>query len=157
MKHRSPKLRLSSLFKRQNKPSSLPEATPPQRDEASVPTPVVEDYNDRERALARYREATNVLSRSIENRPPQWGSFDLPGLAGDPEDFDDAQFRNKINLVITSKEASIKDRKSLSKCRNAIECLFTALSPFSKNFLTIAKEGQSVPSPLFNSSTIHDC
>lgn len=141
--------RFSSATKARNKPpSTSPESTPSKVDEIPAPVAVKGDYGDRERAIARYREAAKSLKKSIENLPRSWGSFMLPELAGDPADFDDEQFRNQINLAIASREPSIRDRNSMSKCRNAIEYFFTALSPFAKNFLIVAKEIQSVSRPM---------
>jgi hypothetical protein len=117
---------------------------------ASIPTSgIAEDYGGRDRALVRYKEAANMLKESIKAREGSWGSFDLPGLTGEPGDFDDAQFRKSINLALASKETAIKDRQSWSKCTHTVECIFIALSPFAKNFLTIAKNAQSVRSPPF--------
>src|SRR5271163_413634 len=152
MEHQTPrKSRLPLLFKRKNKPP-LPvapsQATPSQpAAAAAIPSGVAEDYGDRDRALARYKEAANLLKESIKARQGSWGSFaDLPGLTGEPGDFDDAKFRKSIDLALASKEAAIKDRRSWSKCRYTVECIFTALSPFAKNFLTIASNAQSVRS-----------
>ena len=144
------KSRLPLLLKRKNKPPlpasqatpSLPAAA------AAIPSGVAEDYGGSDRALARYKEAANLLNESIKARQGSWGSFaDLPGLTGEPGDFDDAKFRKSIDLALASKEAAIKDRQSWSKCRHTVECIFAALSPFAKNFLTIASNAQSVRSP----------
>ena len=155
MEHQTPrKSRLPLLFKRKNKPP-LPVAASPATSSqpaaaaaVAIPSGVAEDYGDRDRALARYKEAANLLKESIKARQGSWGSFaDLPGLTGEPGDFDDAKFRKSIDLALASKEAAIKDRRSWSKCRYTVECIFTALSPFAKNFLTIATNAQSVRSP----------
>ena len=37
--------------------------------------------------------------------------------------------------MLESRKKDIKDETAWSKCRETIECVFTALSPFSKNFL----------------------
>jgi hypothetical protein len=145
MENRKPrKLGIRSLFRRRNTGPSLESQSTSSQTDNNVSPGIAEDYGDRERSIARYKEAAKILKKSIEIRQGSWGSFDLSGLTGEPGDFDDAQFRNKINLALTSKEANIKDRESCSKCRYTIECLFTALSPFAKNFLTVAKNAQSV-------------
>ena len=50
--------------------------------------------------------------------------------------------------MLAARESSIKDRKGWSTFTYAVECVFTALSPFAKNFLTVAKDAQAV-FPLF--------
>ena len=62
----------------------------------------------------------------------------------EPEDFDDSQFKNKINAILISRETSIKDREGWSKFTYAVEYVFTALSPLAKNLLTATKGAQSV-------------
>ena len=104
------------------------------------------DYNDRQRAQIKYVEAATQLKTAIRIRKGSWDSFnfDFEELSGEPEGFDDSQFKNKINEVCKSRETSIKDRKGWSKFAYAIECVFTAFSPFAKNFLIIANNAQSV-------------
>ena len=102
------------------------------------------DYNDKQRAQTRYEEAANQLKEAINIRKGLWGSFNFEDLSGEPEGFDDSQFKNKINVILTSQEMSIKDRKGWSKFTYAVECVFTAFSPFAKNFLMITKNAQSV-------------
>jgi hypothetical protein len=101
------------------------------------------DYNDRQRAQTRYKETADQLKEAIKSRSGL-SSFDFEELTGEPEGFDDSQFKSKINAILTSREASIKDRKGWSKFTYAVECVFTAFSPFAKNFLTVAKNAQSV-------------
>jgi hypothetical protein len=109
------------------------------------------DYNDRQRAQRRYEEAANYLKEAMKlHKGPGTSSVDFEELSGETEHFDDAQFRNKINAMLVSRETSIKDRNGWAKFTNAIECVFTAFSPFAKNFLTVAKNAQSViPFSLF--------
>src|SRR5271157_4754735 len=101
------------------------------------------EYNDRQRAQTRYKEAADQLNEAIKIRKGL-RSFDFEELTGEPKGFNALQFKKKINAMLTSREASIKDRKGWSKFTNAIECVFTPFSPFAKNFLTVAKNAQSV-------------
>ena len=147
MKSHEPRRKLLSLFKRRERtPSTTPSDTSTQNShEQNLVSHVIEkDSGDRRRAKARYKEAAALLEQSIKLRQGHWGSFDLQDLSGEPENLDDSQFRNKINLALMSRENSIKDRTTWSKYRYTVECIFTALSPFAKNFLIIAKDGQSV-------------
>lgn len=54
------------------------------------------------------------------------------------------QFKNKINAALIARETSIKDRKGWSKLTDAVECVFTALSPFAKSFVIVVNNAQSV-------------
>lgn len=102
------------------------------------------DHIDRQRAQSRYEEAANGLKEAVKCRKGPWTSFDFEALTGEPNGFDDSQFKNKINTTLTSWESSIKDRTGWSKLTYTVECVFTAFSPFAKNFLTVAKDVQSV-------------
>lgn len=104
---------------------------------------VNKDYNDRQRSQIRYKEAAKELKEAIKVRN-SLGSFDFEELSGEPESFNDSQFKNKINTMLISRETSIKDRKGWSKFKNTVECVFTALSPFSKNLLIISRDAQWV-------------
>ena len=124
-----------------SQPSQATSSTPNNESDGSSVTEL--DFGERHRVKTRYKEAATLLQKSITSRQGLWGSFDFPQLSGEPEDFNDAQFRENINKVLVSHESSIKDRTTFSKCKYTVECIFTALSPFAKNFLTIAKEAQS--------------
>ena len=102
------------------------------------------DYNDRQRALNRYKKAVEQLKEAIKIRKGPWDSFDFEEFNDEPEGFDDSQFKNKINAILISRETSIKDRKGWSKFTYAVEYVFTAFSPFAKNLLMVTKNAQSV-------------
>ena len=101
------------------------------------------DY-DTQRTRNRHEEACNLLRRSIKACKQDNTSFlNFPDLEGEPATFDQ-QFLRKVNGVLESRKKDIKDETSWSKFRDTIECVFTALGPFSKNFLTIVTNAQSV-------------
>ena len=85
-----------------------------------------------------------MLQEAIKSYEGQWGSFDFPELRGEPEDFDDSLFREKIATVMDAWDSDVKDKSGWETCKHAVQCAFTAFSPFAKHFLTIAKEGQAV-------------
>jgi hypothetical protein len=103
-----------------------------------------EGYSDEQRAKERYKEAVQLLAESIKKRQGQWGSFEFPELTGEPKDFDDALFIDKINATLKVRKTTIKDQTAWTKCHEAIQCFFKRFSPFAKNFLLVAKEGQAV-------------
>jgi hypothetical protein len=128
--------RLVSKVKRQK--ATPPTSSPPDNQVVS------NEYNDRQLAQVRYKEAANLLTVALSKSKGPWGSFHFEQLSGEPEGFDDLQFKNKINQVFMAREKSIKDRKGWAKFTYAVECVFAAFSPFAKNFLAVAKDAQSV-------------
>lgn len=133
--------RFKARFKRQE---TRPPTPSPPGNQSETSQATSNDYNDRQLAQIRYTEAANQLKEAIKIRKGPWGSFDFKGLGSEPEGLDDSLLKNKINAVVVSKETSIKDRRGWSKFTYAVECVFTALSPFAKNFLMVAKDAQSV-------------
>jgi hypothetical protein len=126
---------------------------PPSSEMTSVQTPDITVLHhspsnaktgDRQRTRAKYLDATKLLRETVKAYEGQWGSFDFPELKGEPENFDDSLFREKINTVMEARQNDVNDQKAWAKCRHAVQCAFTAFSPFAKTFLTIAKEGQAV-------------
>ena len=131
--------RVGALFRR--KDQAPPPAESPQT--SSKPSGVTESA-DRQRTKARYREAATLLEEAVKGRESQWGKFEFPELAGELEDFDVSDFKHNINSVLDKRRGAVKDDTAWGKCEHAIQCFFTAFSPFAKNFLRIAKEGQAV-------------
>ena len=134
--------RLTSRLKGREIPSPATSPTSSQDNPASEA--VDDDYNDRQKALNRYRTAADQLKEAIKIRKGHWGSFDFEELSGKPEGFNDLQFKNKINGILILRETSIENIKGWSKFMYAVECVLTTFSPFAKNFLMDAKDAQSV-------------
>lgn len=131
--------RIGALFRRKDQTPITPESQQtPQTDSG------VTESADRQRTKARYREAAKLLEEAVKGRESQWGKFEFPELAGELEDFDVADFKDNINSVLEKRKGAVKDDTTWGKCEHAIQCFFTAFSPFAKNFLRIAKEGQAV-------------
>jgi hypothetical protein len=84
------------------------------------------------------------MEEAVKAGRPEWGSFDFPELKGEFENFNDSQFREKIASAMEARENKVNNRGAWSKCGHAVQCAFTAFSPFAKTFLTIAQQGQSV-------------
>ena len=108
------------------------------------PPPSDAKTGDRQRTRARYLDAAKLLEEAVKAYEGRWGSFDFPELKGEPKDFDDSLFREKINTVMDARKNEVNDQTAWAKCRHAVQCAFTAFSPFAKHFLTIAKECQAV-------------
>src|SRR5277367_2233392 len=122
-------------------PSPVPAAS--SRSQATEARTTAEVYGDKERTRERYKEASELLQDAVK-RHQKWGAFDFPELTGEPEGFNDSQFKDKINAVLRSRKQAMEGLPGWRKCEHAVQCAFTAFSPFAKNFLTIAKEAQQV-------------
>ena len=59
------------------------------------------------------------------------------------EDFDDSRFREKINIVLEAHKIA-ENQTGWGKCKEIVQCVFTAFSPFAKNFLDVAKDGSNL-------------
>src|SRR5271170_5372303 len=112
--------RLASRLKGRETPRSITSA---QGNQSQTSQEANIEYNDRQTVLIRYKEAANHLKEVIKIRKGSWGSFDFKELSDEPEGFDDLQFKNKINTVLTSRETSITDRKGWSKFRYSVKCV----------------------------------
>jgi hypothetical protein len=108
-----------------------------EEEEATLP------FDDRQRTRARWVEATKLLQKGIESGGVP-GTFDFPELVGEPEEFNDSKFVEKIELAIETRHKADKTTNGWKTCRHIVQCIFSACSPFGKNFLTIAKEIQAV-------------
>jgi hypothetical protein len=106
---------------------------------------LVPDY-DMQRTRNRHLEACKLLAISIKacQQDSTWNFLEFRELEGEFESFDE-QFLQSVNRMLESRKNDIRDETAWAKCRDTIECIFTALSPFFKNFFTIATNVQSVP------------
>jgi hypothetical protein len=141
---KQPKNRLRWIpFKRskQTGPPNISKTRPLDSLESSDPQ---SDY-DTQRTRNRHIEACKLLRMSIDacRQDNTWEFLEFPELEGEPILFDQ-KFLQKLNGVLESRKKDIKDETIWYKCRETIECIFTALIPFSKNFLMIATNAQSV-------------
>jgi hypothetical protein len=106
-------------------------------------------YGDYKSTLERYHRAVIILQETLKGRSSsEWSSFELPEL-DDLSDLDGLRkVREGIYLAAELKKESIKNLSMLSKLNVIAERTFATMSPFAKSLLEIAKEGQSVRSPL---------
>jgi hypothetical protein len=95
-------------------------------------------------SLQRYEESKSRLKESLKFRRKEWGLFEFPELDAMPEEQDSPKLQIEISKILDARKNSVADGTTWSKAKAAIEHVFKALSPFAKNFLMVAKEGQSV-------------
>ena len=99
---------------------------------------------DTARTNTRHQKACELLLACLPN-PEQddtWKFLDFSDLESKAT-FDDG-FAQKLNAILESKRGPIKDNDSWKKLCKTLECIFAALIPLSRNFLSIANPGQSV-------------
>jgi hypothetical protein len=115
-------------------------ATPSSEDD----TLISGESSDTHRAHARYIDAAKLLEQAIKDfAGSRKQQFEFPELKGEP-DFNDLAFREKFNTALEAFKPSGKNVGTWGKYRHAMQSLFTALSPFAHNFLTIAIQGAAV-------------
>jgi hypothetical protein len=104
----------------------------------------LDPFGDRTRTEKRYKNAAKELAASLDLRRANWESFEVPKFGNISEDDPIPQLREQIQVTLEARKNTVNDKGVWSSAKNAIEKTFTAISPFAKNFLKIAKEGQSV-------------
>jgi hypothetical protein len=131
--------------------SSTPPQIPNTGPTAAISAPPVQDRSgDSQRATTRYLEAARALEKVVKGCKSEWGSFDFPELKGEPINPTDLHFKHKIDTVLEARKGALKNQTAWKKCKHTIQCIFSALSPFAKNFLTIAQSVQSSVSHFSN-------
>ena len=137
------------LPRKEPKPSkSNPSSSEPPsaEDNEEVAHSVNQGMGHDQQVKARYIQAAKLLQDAVAGQ--QGESFVFPNMNGEMENFNDEEFRDKLNIAIEGYKTSMRNPKTLEKCRHAVQCVFTALSPFAKNFLSIARDGQAVKPPI---------
>jgi hypothetical protein len=107
------------------------------------------DLSDRQETTQRFLKASQLLGEALDKcRIDGMGKVDFPELSGEPEQLD-SRFREKINNILESRREAAKDKSVFAKAGDIINGIYTAVSPFAKNFLSVAIQAQSVFVNLF--------
>lgn len=101
-------------------------------------------FGDRKRTEQRYNEAVKKLENALKLRPSNWEAFETPNLADISDNDPIPQLRAALDKMLDSRKSSIKNQDVWSKCKKTMTQIFTAMSPFAKIFLQIAKDAQAV-------------
>jgi hypothetical protein len=137
--------RLRFLFSKNEPLSSLINARSVQPPVQNTPT-AGEAYGDRERAKVRYLDAERLLEEAVKRHGDRCKFFDFSETTGEPEDFNDARFKDKINSTLASLKSEVNSQNAWERFEYGIQRLLAFFGPFLKNILIIAKECQSVTS-----------
>jgi hypothetical protein len=97
---------------------------------------------DYERSRSRYTEAVKQLKESLELGRAQWEGFASPDVDGVSETI--VQMRRDLESMLNTWKVSRENPNLWSKGKHMVTQIFTATSPFFKNFLTVALNSQSV-------------
>jgi hypothetical protein len=136
--------RIPALFRRKKPASTSPAQTSSSQSSQGSPTQSMESA-DTQKTRNRYNDAIKFLQDTIEaHGSERWRELRLYKFGGEMEDFHDSQLRDQIDEALKILNISIEDQSILGKCRHIILCMFTALSPLAKNFLTVAMTGSNV-------------
>ena len=139
------------LFKRRHDdPPKPPKPNDPSGSATGQPMPDV----DTARTNARHQKACELLLACLPKaqQDDTWNFLDFSDVEAKSGTFDE-EFSHKVDTILESKRGLIKDDDSWAKCCQTVECVFAALVPFSRNFLSIANQGQSVRLVLFSALT----
>ena len=109
-------------------------------------TPVqLDPSGDRERTEGRYKEAVKELKKSVKLPRKNWEAFEIPDFK-DLGDLNDPipQLREDIKKTLDARKDDFKDQSFWSMGKRVTERIFTAISPFAKNVLSVVKDGSNV-------------
>lgn len=133
------KLRIPAIFKRGRSSSTQDQSASGNHPESAIPAAP----GKIDKARDRYEQAAGLLEDALKGENERWRNFEIPKLIGECESTDPVEFKKTLESLSQAYSEN-QDRNLLKKCVHAIECCFTALIPFMKNVLEIAKEGSAV-------------
>jgi hypothetical protein len=100
---------------------------------------------DQERTEGRYKEAVEQLKNSIRLPRKNWETFEILDFKNLADVTDPIyQLREDIKKTLDARKDAFKDQSFWSKSKRITERIFTAISPFAKNFLFVAQQGSNV-------------
>jgi hypothetical protein len=125
--------------------------------EMAQPMPF-DPYGDREATERRYKKATENLEAALKLPRKNWKTFEIPDFknlvnVNDPI----PELREAIKKTLDARANAITDKSLWAKGKRWTEGIFTAVSPFTKNVLLVAKDGASVIPGGSSVNVIDDC
>ena len=104
--------------------------------------PVTRALSDDKRTTLRYTKAVTDLKKSLELGRENWEGVALPDVEGVSGKI--TQMRGELETALNAWTLSRDNPDLWSKAKHRAAQVFTATSPFFKNFLTVAMNAQSV-------------
>lgn len=120
---------------------------PPAYSPPSVSERQPDRFEERHNTKQRYEQAVKKLEESLNAPRAHWKPITIPK-------FNDILQNDPLPQLREELTNSLRGQKR-DKNRGWVERGFTAISPFAKNFLRIAKEGQSVQNLVIRRSVDH--
>jgi len=112
---------------------------------APAPVARADHASDRENTENRYREAVKQLKKSVKLPRKNWETFDIPDFKNLADVNNPIpQLQEDIKKTLDAKKDAFEDPSFWSKSKRVTEKIFTAITPFAKNVLLVAKEGSNV-------------
>jgi len=104
--------------------------------------PVSRGLGDGKRTTLRYAKAVKDLKESLELGRENWEGFAFPDGGGVSETI--TTMHGELETALNAWKLSRENPDLWSKAKNRAAQVFTATSPFFKNFLMVAMNAQSV-------------
>jgi hypothetical protein len=104
---------------------------------------VTKEHAETQRTEQRHQEASEQLKAALVMAQGTWKGFQGHSN-GIREDIDPSQIREAINEFFASHDRTVTSKTRWAKCKNVIERMYTAVSPFIKNILVIVTQGSGV-------------
>jgi len=112
------------------------------RDDKDSHQPVNRGLGDYERTILRYVKAVEQLKKSLDLGRASWEGFTFPEVEGVSETI--TQMRGELETALNAWKLSRDHPDLWSKAKHMAAQVFTATSPFFKNFLSVTRNVQSV-------------
>ena len=110
-----------------------------------IPETQLDPSGDRERTEKRYREAVEQLHKSVKLPRKNWEAFEFPEFKNLADVINPIpQLQEDIKKTLDARASSFKDPRFWSTSKRVAEKIFTAITPFAINFLSVANEGSAV-------------
>ena len=102
--------------------------------------------SDTVRTVERYKKAIERITKALELRRDTWETFELSGFDSLPvgAEQDISNLRLQIDKVLESRMNASKNRTTWGKSKHILEQCFRALTPFTKNALSVAVNAAQV-------------
>src|SRR5271170_4167528 len=108
-------------------------------------TPQLDRSGDRERTETRYRKAVEELQKSVKLPRKNWEGFEIPKLKTLADVINPVpQLQEDIKKTLDARASSFNDPGFWATSKRVTEKIFTAVTPFAINFLSVANEGSAV-------------
>jgi hypothetical protein len=113
--------------------------------QTAIPETQVDPSGDRERTEKRYRKAVEQLHKSVKLPRKNWEAFEIPDFKNLADVINPIpQLQEDIKKTLDARASSFKDPRFWSTSKRVAEKIFTAITPFAINFLSVANEGSAV-------------